>query len=120
MNFQLTNPRCEYQTNPLGIAARAPRLSWEVQSDRRGARQSAYQILAAASPDKLNETDAAWNSGRIESNATAFIEYTQPLASRQRVYWTARAWDESGAASDWLAPQWFEIGIQTADWTAQW
>jgi alpha-L-rhamnosidase len=120
MNFQLTNPCCEYQTNPLGIEARLPRLSWEMQSDRRGTKQSAYQILTAASPDKLNETDAVWNSGCVESDATAFIEYTQPLASRQRVYWTARAWDESGATSDWLVPQWFEVGIQTADWTAEW
>ena len=48
MSHQLTNPRCEYQTNPLGIGVLQPRFSWEIQSDAQGARQSAYQILAAS------------------------------------------------------------------------
>lgn len=120
MSIQLTNARTEYQHNPLGIGLAAPRFSWEVTSQNRNARQSAYQILAAASPEALNESGASWNTGRVESDATAFIEYAPALAVRERVYWTARAWDESGAATDWLAPQWFETGIQQDDWTGEW
>ncbi|HEX8550348.1 MAG TPA: glycoside hydrolase family 78 protein [Abditibacteriaceae bacterium] len=123
MNFQLTNPRCEYQTNPLGIGVAQPRLSWEMQSETRGARQTAYQILAASSTDKLNDEAAdVWNSERIESDASAHIAYEGPaLQSRQRVYWTARAWDENGTASEWLAPQWFEMGLlDRSEWSGEW
>lgn len=121
MTFTLTNPRTEYKHNPLGIGVVQPRFSWEVQSDRRGARQSAYQIVAAPTAGALAEGAAAWDTGRVESDETAHIAYEGPaLASRRRMYWTARAWDETGAATEWLAPQWFETGIATTDWSASW
>ncbi|NLF40984.1 hypothetical protein GX586_16190, partial [bacterium] len=41
--------RCEYKDNPLGIDTPKPRLSWLVNDARRGARQTAYRILAASS-----------------------------------------------------------------------
>ena len=123
MSHQLVNPRCEYQTNPLGIGVERPRLSWEMQSEALGARQTAYHVLAASAPDKLNEEAAdVWNSERIQSDASAHIAYEGPtLQSRQRVYWTARTWDESGTASEWLAPQWFEMGfLERSDWSGEW
>ncbi|MGQ9905216.1 MAG: glycoside hydrolase family 78 protein [Anaerolineae bacterium] len=45
---------CEYQINPIGIGVTAPRLSWQMVSEQRGARQTAYQIRAAADPDMQN------------------------------------------------------------------
>ena len=39
---------CEYRNNPPGIDVPQPHLSWQMQSDRRGARQTAYQLLVAA------------------------------------------------------------------------
>ena len=36
--------RCEYMTNPLGIDAISPRLSWIITSDRRGEIQTAFQF----------------------------------------------------------------------------
>jgi hypothetical protein len=40
-----TNLRCEYLTDPLGIESTRPRLSWVIESARRGERQTAYQVL---------------------------------------------------------------------------
>jgi alpha-L-rhamnosidase len=37
----ISNLICEYRPNPLGIDVTAPRLGWQMQSDRRGARQKA-------------------------------------------------------------------------------
>ena len=51
-----TNLRCEYLRDPLGIDVERPRLSWEISDPtgmRRGARQSAYRILVASSPERL-------------------------------------------------------------------
>jgi alpha-L-rhamnosidase len=113
---------CEYRANPLGIDVTAPRLGWQLQSDREGARQGAYRILAASRPDLLNESGAdLWDSGRIESDQSAHIPYAgQTLVSRQRVYWQVTAWDETGSPhiSD---PAWFEMGLlRREDWQAQW
>ncbi len=60
---------CEYRTNPLGIDVLQPRLSWQMQSDRRGARQTAYQILAASSETGLDgSAGLLWDSRKIESD----------------------------------------------------
>lgn len=50
--------RCEHLINPLGIDPAKPRLSWELQAaDAKvmGLKQTAYQVLAATSPQLLAE-----------------------------------------------------------------
>ena len=40
--------RCEGMTEPLGIDITHPRLSWQLQDSRRGARQTAYEVRVAS------------------------------------------------------------------------
>lgn len=40
----VTDLRCEYATDPIGIDAVRPRLSWQLRSDARDVVQSAYQV----------------------------------------------------------------------------
>ena len=62
-------PRCEYRVDPLGIDDRSPRLSWALESEARGERQSAYRVLVARSEEDLGaEQNLLWYSGRVESN----------------------------------------------------
>ena len=61
--------RCEYRVDPLGIDVSRPRLFWEMRDARRGAKQTAYQVLVASSPEKLAADEGdLWDSGtgRIE------------------------------------------------------
>src|SRR5580658_5674642 len=68
--------QCEYRLNPLGIDATHPRLSWLIDSDVRGQRQTAYQILVASSPTILNhDIGDLWDSGKVASDASIQIEY---------------------------------------------
>ena len=82
---------------------RAPRLSWTLQSDRRGQRQTAYQVLVASSPELLGKQQGdLWDSGRVASDETAQVAYAgKPLGSRQACFWKVRAWDRDGKPSDW-------------------
>ena len=109
-------------TNPLGIDVQQPRLSWQMQTDRAGARQFAYQIHAATSLARLNNGSAdLWDSGKVRSDQSVLVAYTgSPLTSRQRVYWSVTVWDETGAAIT-SESAWFEMGLLDAgDWGAQW
>ena len=73
---------CEYQNNPLGIDVLQPRLSWQIQSNRRGARQSAYQIFVAQSETDLdNASNLLWDSGKVESDQSIHVPYSGPLIS---------------------------------------
>ncbi|MCA9987791.1 MAG: alpha-L-rhamnosidase N-terminal domain-containing protein, partial [Anaerolineales bacterium] len=101
---------------------RQPRLSWRLLSEEPGARQTAYQLLAASSPAGLAPAQAdLWDSGRVESDQSLHVPYAGPeLASRQRVYWRVLVWDETGQCLE-SEPAWFEMGLLSpADWQADW
>ena len=119
---QITNLICEYRTNPLGIDVTAPRLGWQMQTERSGARQTAYRILVASDPAGLREGKAdLWDSGKIESDQSVHVVYAgKQLGSRQRVYWRVTVWDEKGDATQ-SESAWFESGIlRRKDWKAKW
>ena len=107
--------RCEYLVNPLGLGVARPRLSWELRSERKGARQTAFQIEASGE-------GWTWDSGRAASDESAGVAWTGPdLRSRQRIVWRVRVWDERDAASPWSRPAFFEMGLlDSADWQARW
>jgi len=112
--------RCENQVDPIGIDELTPRLAWEVDDDRRGARQTAYEI------EVTSVNGVVWQSGRVESGVTSHVVYAgAPLGSRDRCQWRVRSWDADGVASPWSAPASFEIGLvapaiigRPSDWRA--
>ena len=117
-SFFVSNLRCEYLTNPLGIDIVTPRLSWLIRSQRRGALQSAYQIMAEDAGTGL----LLWDSGKVLSDQSIHVEYAgNPLHSRQRVQWKVRAWDELDHPSTWSEYAWWEMGLlEESDWAAEW
>ena len=109
--------RCEYRVDPLGIDIVNPRLSWEMHDGRRGAKQTAYQILVASSPETLaaNQGDL-WDSGRVASDQSAQVVYAgRPLKSRMRCYWKVRLWDAAGNATPYSAPALWTMGLLNAE-----
>ncbi|MEN6335884.1 MAG: hypothetical protein ABFE01_16650, partial [Phycisphaerales bacterium] len=68
--------RCEYLVNPLGIGVAEPRLSWTLESGRRGQMQTAYRILVASSPKLLDkETGDLWDSVKVLKERSNQIDY---------------------------------------------
>ena len=120
--MKLTNLRCEYFFNPLGIAAGRPRLSWELLSERRGARQTAYRVRVASAAGTLAAGGAdLWDSGRVESVQSIQVEYGgMPLRSRQQAWWNVQVWDGDESA-DSQEPACWEVGLlEPQDWSARW
>ena len=72
--------RCEYLVNPLGIDELAPRLSWQLATSRRGARQTHYRVRVASSPAKLarGEADLALSKLSRTLARTQIISFSQP------------------------------------------
>ena len=108
----------EYAANPLGLDEPAPRLAWHSPA----ARQSAYRIRVATSPEALARGETVWDSGKTVSDANVQIAYAGPaLAARRRYWWQVRVWDAEGRESGWSKPAWWEMGLLApADWKGQW
>lgn len=63
------NLRCEYRVNPVGMDVIRPRLSWTLASGQRGQKQTAYQILVAASRESLAQNRGdLWDTGKADSD----------------------------------------------------
>jgi alpha-L-rhamnosidase len=91
---EVNDLRTEYRTNPLGIDAGSPRLSWIIDSEHRGEIQTAYQILVASS-SKLVAADKGdlWDCGKVVSEASTQVEYAgKPLESQAACFWKVRVW----------------------------
>lgn len=118
-----TRLRCEYLINPLGIDIRQPRLSWVVESQENGQRQTAYRITAATSEAALlADAPDLWDSGKVESSETVHVPYGGvALQSRQRCFWRVQVWDRDGKPAGVSDVAWFEMGLlEPEDWQAQW
>ena len=112
---------CEYQQSPL-LDIQHPRFAWvnKNKAQRRGAAQTAYRIRVAESADRLNTP--LWDTGKINSNESAFITYSGPaLKSRTSYWWQVQVWDEKGRASEWSEPANWHMGILSQDeWKGKW
>ena len=82
IRFKTIQFRAEYKENPV-TDSQHPRLIWELNSNIRGQVQTAWQILAASSPELLaTDRDDFWDSEKIKSNASNHVEYAgKPLHS---------------------------------------
>lgn len=122
-NVIISEMTCQYRINPLGIDELQPVLSWKMESNEQGQKQTAYQILVASAPEKLNEPDAdLWNTGKVNSGQSVAVKYAgKALQSRQKVYWKVKTWDADGQLSEYSKAGFWEMALLSLnDWQAKW
>ena len=120
-NLKVTDLRCEYLKEPLGINTLVPRFNWKNTSKIQGTKQTAYQILVSSDINDLAENHAnLWNSGKVTSSKSILVTYHgKALSPGQHLYWKIRVWDENDKASSWSDPAKFSIGLlEPSDWSA--
>ncbi|HEY4207140.1 MAG TPA: family 78 glycoside hydrolase catalytic domain [Puia sp.] len=113
---------CEQLFFPEGIDVLHPRLSWRIMGNSQDLRQTAYQVIVASSPGKL-ETDEGdlWNSGKVKSDQSWLVPYAGVvLKSRMVCYWKVRVWTNAGEGQ-WSDPVRWTMGLlEAGDWKAKW
>jgi alpha-L-rhamnosidase len=120
---KVQNTLTEHLVNPIAIGTTVPRFSWQLQSDRRNVLQTAFEIRVSSNPSSFSSTkDLVWNSGKVSSDSSINVAYKgSPLQSGRRYYWQVRVWDNSGKASSWSAPAFFQMAfLRLSDWKAKW
>ena len=119
---RIVAPKTEYLREPIGLGEALPRLSWKMDDARRGARQTAFQVVAASRPELLAAAPDLWDTGRVVGGDGTGIPWGgAALTSRRRVFWRVRVWDAGNHLSDWSETASFEMGLlETGDWKARW
>jgi len=123
VSLKVTDLRCEYQRNPLGIDREQPSFSWQVVSEERGQTLSAYQILVSDSASLLIENKGTlWDSGKVNGAVPLLVSYKgKAMPSLTTCYWKVRVWDKDNLPSPWSEPAQWTFGIlKASDWKAQW
>jgi hypothetical protein len=118
--LQVTELKCNNLKDPEGVG-KSPSFSWIPVSDKRGAMQSAYQVIVGTKP-RFSEKKSLWNSGRITASDCYGNICGADLQSSGKYYWKARIWDKEGRPSPWSKPASFVTGLfEDKDWSgARW
>jgi alpha-L-rhamnosidase len=118
-NTSTINLRCEHLIDPIGIDAKSPRFSWQMESQQKGATQSAYQIVIATDSHFTLESHI-WDSEKIDSDGN-IVNYTGPaLSPFTTYYWGVQTWDNFGGNSVSKIAS-FETGMmEMSNWKGSW
>ena len=93
------NLRVENLDQPLGIDTAEPRFSWQITSDKRDVRQTAYQIIVN------DDKGEVWNTGKVESDQQLWLRYAgKKLQSNTFCTWKVKVWTTAGE-SDWSSDE---------------
>ena len=95
---KVTNLKCEYKSNPLGVDIQKPRFGWISESEQRGVTQAAYQILVSSTLQNLTDNKPdLWDSQKVASDKSGQIAYEgKALESNRKYFWKVRIWDQNG------------------------
>ncbi|WP_194774523.1 glycoside hydrolase family 78 protein [Pararhodonellum marinum] len=120
---QAVKLKCDNRINPINIDIEAPLLSWQVGDKRRGAAQTAYQILVADDSSLLDREEGnMWNSGKVSSSQSIHIPYKgEPLHSNKKYFWKVKIWDHLSQPAEWSEVHYWETSLMDyGEWQAAW
>jgi len=114
MSLKLTELKCDYRRNPIGIDSIAPVFSWIIESNKKNVMQASYKIVVKQGDNIV------WDSGKIESEQSAFVAYAgTPLISMTEYEWNIIVFDNTGEYAMGMGT--FETALMNReDWTAKW
>jgi len=119
---QVSNLQCEYLVNPIGIDATAPRLHWQMTDNRKGAIQSAYQVIVGT--DSLQVVAGkgnCWDTGKVSGSEMLISYQGKALQPFTKYFWAVTLWDNGQQKYAGSAIASFETGMmQISNWKGEW
>ncbi len=118
----VTDLKCEYLINPIGIDSPSPRFVWQIATEKQGKSQTAYEIIV--STDSLTVAKGKgtnWDSGKITSTLSLTNYDGNLLNPFTKYFWCVKIWDEKGIPSRWSPISVFETGMMNVgNWQGDW
>jgi alpha-L-rhamnosidase len=114
--------QCGHLINPMGIDVPNPRLSWQLADPRKGAGQTAYQIIVGIDSTLVATGKGdTWDTRKILSDSILVVYNGKKLEPFTKYFWQVRIWDAEGKLSEPSPVASFETGmIDQKNWQGAW
>ncbi len=118
---EIVELRTEYLEAPLGIDNPTPRLSWQMEDSRQGAKQTYYRLwVDTDSMNVVNGNGRTWDTGKITSDKMLLTYAGAPLQPHTKYYWKVESGDlqQQAVVSPVTSFEMGKLGI--AHWEGAW
>ncbi|MBO9203247.1 MULTISPECIES: alpha-L-rhamnosidase [Niastella] len=114
--------RCEYLTNPLGIDAAQPRFTWQLKDTRKGAWQTAFQVIVGTDSLAVSQGNGNfWKTDSMPSAQQLVVYQGKPLQPFTRYFYAVQVWDKDKQVSPLSSVGCFETGMMNSvNWQGAW
>lgn len=110
---EITHLRAQYNVEPLAIEDQNPLFGWQMDSEVKGQKQNAYQIVVKNSDDN----SIVWDTKKITSGLSQGIVYEgQPLKAESAYTWELTVWDAND--KKYTEESFFETGLMNPELSA--
>jgi alpha-L-rhamnosidase len=119
---KVTNFKCEHLQNPIGIDETHPRFTWQLESEKPGSFQKAFQLAVGTEETEVaSENGNVWESGTVHSSVIPAVYDGPELQPFTRYFWSVRVQDEADNWTDWSPVAFFETGMMDmTNWKGKW
>lgn len=119
---QLINLKSEHLQNPIGIDETYPRFTWQLESEKPGSFQKAFQLVVGTEKAEVTSGNGnVWESGTVHSSAIPAVYSGPELQPFTRYFWSLRVQNEADNWTDWSPVAFFETGLMDmANWKGKW
>lgn len=116
-----SNLKSDHLENPIGIDNPSPRLSWNIDDTRAGAKQTAYQILVGTdSLDVVSGKGNQWDTKKQTASDILVTYAGEKLSPYTKYYWKVKVWDMENKESTSSVNS-FETGMMNIkNWQGAW
>ena len=114
--------QCEYLIDPIGIDAAHPRLSWQLQDNRPGARQTAWRLVVGDDSTEVSRgIGKQWQFSQAGDAGQRIVYTGKSLQPFTRYYWMVQVGDKDGHVSGMSSIAHFETGMMDSrNWKGAW
>ncbi|HDR51846.1 MAG TPA: alpha-rhamnosidase, partial [Mariniphaga anaerophila] len=108
---KVTNLKSEHLQNPIGIDETHPRFTWQLESEKLGSFQKAFQLVVGTEKAEVAFGNGnVWESGTVHSSVIPAVYNGPELQPFSRYFWSVRVQDETDNWTDWSPVAFFETG----------
>jgi len=121
--FSVSDMKCEYLDNPLGIDTPNPRFTWSMQDTRLNATQTSYRILVGTDQQSVQSgTGDMWDTNWVNSDARLVTYNGKALQPFTQYFWRVDIADKDQQRSnDPTKIKTFETGMMDMkNWQGTW